>query len=120
MRLEETLGCLEPLASNPDHSAIRKRVGFHQNSSVLREPLVELQIVGDVAQLLLDLAHGLEVRRPVEGVAAAKEQSDQVPGDVATGDVKSSDVVVQDCGFVDGDDVRHTVTGVDNDTAAKT
>ena len=119
MRLEETLGGLEALATDADDATVGEGVGFHQDGGVLGELLVQLQVVGDVAELLLDLAHRFEVGRPVQGVTAAQQQRDQVTGDIATGHVQPADVVVQDGGFVDGDDVGDTVTGVDDHSAAE-
>lgn len=120
VRLEETLGSLEPLAAHADDTAVGEGVGLDEDRRVFRELLVQFQIVRDVAQLLLDLAHGLEVGRAVEGVTAAEEKGDQVAGDVATSNVQSVDVVVQDGGFIDGDNVGDTVSGIDDDTTAET
>jgi hypothetical protein len=120
MRLEQTLRGLESLATDPDNTAIRKSVRFDKNSGVLRELLVKLKVVGDVAQLLLNLTNRLEIGGSVQRITPAKEEGDEVTGNVATGDVQSLDVVVQHGRFVHGDNVCHAVTGVHNHAAAQT
>ena len=120
VRLEQTLGSLEALATDADDTAIGKGVRFDENSGILGEPLVKLKVVGDIAELLLDLADGLEIGGSVQRIAAAQEEGDQVAGDIATGDVQTADVVVQHGRLVHGDNVRHTITGIHNHTAAQT
>lgn len=120
VRLEQTLRRLEPLATHSDHAAVRQSVAFHKNSGVFAEPLVELQVVGDVAELLLDLSDGFEVGGSVESVTATEEEGDEVAGDVPAGDVESASEVVEDGGFVDGDNVRDAVSGVDDYAGAET
>jgi hypothetical protein len=70
MRLEQALGSLEALAAHPDDPAVWERVGFDEHGSILAEPLVELEVVRHVAELLFDLADGLEVGGSVERVAS--------------------------------------------------
>ncbi len=118
--LEQTLGRLEPFGPHTDDAAVGQRIALHQHRRVLAQPLVQLQVVGDVAELLLDLAHRLEVGGPVQRVAPAEEKRNQVAGDVAAGHVEAAGQVVEDDGFVDGDDVRHAVARVDHDARAET
>lgn len=65
------------------------------------------------------MAHRLKVGGSVEGVAAAEEQLDEVAGDVASGNIESLREVVEDDGFVNGDNVGNTVARVDNDARAQ-
>jgi len=55
----------------------------------------------------------------VEGVSAKEEKLDEVPRDVAAGDVESSRQMRQREPFVDGTDVRHAVTGINDDAGQK-
>ena len=112
--LEEAFRGLEAFAPHADDAAVGEGVGFDEHGGVFRQPLVEVQVVGDVAEFLFDLAHGFEVGGAVEGVPAAEEQGDQVAGYVAAGDVQAAGEVVEHGGFVDGDDVRDAVAGVDD------
>lgn len=73
MGLEEALGGLKALAADADDAAVGEGIALDQDSSFLGQFLVQLQVVGDVAELLFDLARGLEVGRAVEGVPAAGE-----------------------------------------------
>ena len=119
VRLEQALGRLEALAADADDAAIGQRVGLHQHRRVFAEALVEVQVVRDVAQLLLDLAHSLEVRRAVQRVAAAQQEGDQVARDVAAGHVEAAGQVVEDGGLVDGDDVGDAIAGVDDNAGGE-
>ena len=120
VRLEQALGGLEALAAHADDAPVGQGVVLDEHRRVLTEVLVQLQVVRHVAELLLDLAHRLKVGRPVEGVAPAEEELDQVAGDVAAGHVEAFRKVVEYDGLVHGDDVGDTVAGVDDDTRAKT
>lgn len=120
MRLEETFWGLETLASYPNDSTVGKGVRLNQDGGIFGELLVQLQVVRNIAKLLLDLAHCLEICSTVQGVSTAEKESDQVPGNVATSNVQTADMVVQDCGFVNGDNVGDTITGINDHTTAKT
>ena len=69
----------------------------------------------DVAKLLLDLPDGLKVGRAVEGVPAHEEEFDQIPRDVAPGDIKPPREMRERKAVVYGHDVRHTIARVDHD-----
>ena len=120
MGLEEALRRFEPLGSHSDNTTVRQRVALDQYRCVLAQPLVQLQVVGDIAELLLDLAHCLKVGRSVEGVATTEQERNQVAGDVTARYVETTGEVVEDDGFVDGDDVGYAVARVDNNTGAET
>lgn len=116
--LEEALGGLEPLAPHADDAAVGQRVALDQHCRVLAKALVQFQVVRHVAELLLDLPHRLEVRRPVQRVSPSQQQRDQVAGDVSPGHVESPGEVVEDHGFVDGNNMRDTIAGIDDHTGA--
>ena len=69
----------------------------------------------DVAEFFLDLPDGLEIGRAVEGVAAHKQKFDQIPRDVAPGDVEPPREMRERKAVVHGHDVRHAVARVDHD-----
>jgi hypothetical protein len=118
--LEETFGGLEALTANTNDTTIGEGVRLDKNGGILGELLVQLEIVGDVSELLLDLTHGLEIGGSVERIAAAEKERNKVAGDIATSDIQSTDVMVQYGRLVHGDDVCDTVTGINNHTAAQT
>lgn len=65
------------------------------------------------------MTDGLEVGSTVEGVAAAEEETDQLPGDIAAGDVEARGKVVEDYGLVDWDNVGYTISRVDDYAGAE-
>ena len=120
VRLEKTLRRLEALAANTNDTAIGQCVRLDQDGCVFTETLIQLKIVRDIAELLLDLPHRLEVGRSVKCVAPPQQEGDQVARDVAARHVEPAREVVQHDGFVDGDNVRDTVARVDDDARAET
>jgi hypothetical protein len=70
----------------------------------------------DVAELLLNFSHGLEIGRAVEGVTPHEQKLDQISRDVSSGDVKTPSEVGQRKAIVHRDDVRHTIAGVNHNT----
>ena len=73
VRLEETFRGFKALASYPNNSTVGKGVRLDQDGGIFGELLVQLQVVRNVAKLLLDLAHRLEICRTVQGVSTAEE-----------------------------------------------
>lgn len=78
------------------------------------------QYAPDVAQLLLDLADGLEVGGSVEGVATHEEEFDEVAGDITTSNVQSPCQMRECEAVVYGDNVSDTISRVDNNTSSQT
>jgi hypothetical protein len=74
----------------------------------------------DVADLLLDLSDGLEISRTVEGVTTHEQKFDQIPRDVAPGDVEPPREMRECKAIVYGHDVRHAVARVDDDASRQT
>ncbi|KAI3478475.1 hypothetical protein L1887_59529 [Cichorium endivia] len=120
MRLEHALGRLEAFGADLDDAAVGQRVLLYERCCFLCELLVEVEVVADVAQLLLDLTHRVKVGGAVEGVSAHEEQLDQVARHVATRHVQTLGEVGQGETFEDGHHVRHTVARVDHDTRLET
>jgi len=74
----------------------------------------------DVANLLLDLSDGLEIGRTVEGVTTHEQEFDQIPRDIAPGDVEPSREMRECEAVVYRHDVRHAVARVDHDASRQT
>jgi hypothetical protein len=53
MWLEEALGGFEAFGSDADYAAVGEGVGFYEDSCVFAEPLVEGEVVRDVAEFFL-------------------------------------------------------------------
>lgn len=110
MRLEQALWRLEALTADADGAAVGKCVALDEDCGFLSKLVIELEVVGHVTELFFHLTDGLEVGSTVKGVATAEEETNQLSGDVAAGDVEASNEVVEDYGFVDGDNVGYTIS----------
>lgn len=110
MWLEQALWRLETLAADADGAAVRECVVLDEDCGFLSKLVIELEVVRHVTELLFDLTDGLKIGSTVKGVAAAEEETDQLSGDVATGDVEASDEVVEDYGLIDGDNVGYAIS----------
>lgn len=53
MWLEEAFGGFEAFGSDADDAAVGEGVGFYEHRGVFAEPLVEGEVVGDVAEFFL-------------------------------------------------------------------
>jgi hypothetical protein len=93
--LEEALGGLESLTADTNDTAVGKGVRLDQDGGILGQLLVQLEIVRNVAELLLDLADGLEIGGSVQRIATAQEKGNQVAGNITASHIQSLDVVVQ-------------------------
>ena len=74
----------------------------------------------DVANLLLDLSDGLEIGRTVEGITTHEQKFDQIPRDVAPGNVEPPREMRECKAIVYRHDVRHAVARVDYDASRQT
>ena len=118
--LEEGLGAPEALVSDGDDLTVGKLVALLQGGGGGGGGHLLLEVEGDVAELLLDVAHNLTLGRGGERVATLGEDLHQVICEVTSGQVQTEDGVGQGVALVDGDSVGHTVTGVEDDTCGTT
>ena len=118
VRLEESLGAAEPLIANLDDLPVRKLVGLLNGVGSFSSGHLLIEVKSDVAELLLDVPHDLQLGGGGEGVLATlRHQLLEVPGEVPAGQVQPVDGVGESVTLVDGDGVRDTVTGVHDDTS---
>ncbi len=71
----------------------------------------------DVAELLLHLPDGLEIGCAVKGVPTHEQKFDQIPRDVAPGDVEPPCKMRERKAIVYRYDVRHAIPRIDHDTS---
>jgi hypothetical protein len=71
----------------------------------------------DIANLFLNLSDGLEIGRTVEGITTHEQEFDQIPRDVAPGDVESPCEMRKCKAVVYRHDVRYAVARVDHDAS---
>ena len=80
--LEQSLTRLEPLPPHLDHPPVWQGVLLHQECGLLSQLLLGMNVVANIAELLLHHPHRLEVSRVVEGIPPQQQQLDQVPRDI--------------------------------------
>ena len=91
--LEEGLGASESLIADGDDLAVGKLVGLFEGGGGGSGGHLLLEVEGDIAELLLDVADDLTLGSGGERVAALGEDLHQVVGQVATSQVQSEDGV---------------------------
>merc|ERR1711931_106117 len=119
-RLEEGLGAPEPLVTDGDDLAVGKLVGLLQRAAGGSGGHLLLKVQGDVTQLLLDVPDDLPLGGSGERVAPLGQDLHQVVGQISASQVQTKDGVGQGVALVDGDGVRHAVSGVEHDTGGTT
>lgn len=116
--VEEDFGCQESFVAYVDDeggtaSGLDRGV-FGEAAGIGVEAVELLDNVGaDVAELLLDALGSLQAG---VGLASVTEQGLDEVGDVATGDWDGFDGRADNVTLGDGDDVGHTISGIDNGT----
>jgi len=120
VRLEEHLRSKITLLADADSAAVRDGDGIDKSSGLSGKLLLNLEIIADIAELLLDLTDSLKVRSAVEGITTEKKKLDEVTGDVRTGNIKTTDKVHHGVTLADRDDVSNTITRVEHNTIKKT
>ena len=90
------------------------RIAFDEHGCLLAQPLIHLQIITDIAKLLLNLAHGIEVSRPVKRVPAHQKELDEVTRHVASSNIKTTCEMGEGEAIVDWDDMGDTISRVDD------
>lgn len=116
-RLEQALSSQIALTANGDYATIRELVLLLGDGGLLSQSVFHVQVVRDVAQLLLDFFDGLEISGSVEGIAAKEEETDKVTSDITASHVNTTSLGLETVAFKDGHDVGHTITRIDDDTA---
>ena len=115
--LEQSLGGSESLVANGQDSTIGHFVGLLQTGAGSSSGHFLVVVQGNVAHLFLDISHDFPLSSRVERVASLGQDPHEVVCDVSAGDVHSGNSVGQGVAFVDGHDVRHTISGVKHDTS---
>jgi len=120
VRLEEHLRSKITLLADADSAAVRDGDGIDKSSGLSGKLLLNLEIIADIAELLLDLTDSLKVRSAVEGITTEKKKLDEVTGDVRTGNIKTTDEVHHGVTLANRDDVSNTITRIEHNTIKKT
>ena len=110
--LEKDLRASEALGAHGDDVSVGQLVGLLLVAALAGCLHLAVEVQRDVAQLLLDVADNLTLRRGGEGVAALGQDLHHVLREVTAGQVQSEDGVGQGVTLVDGHGVRHAVAAV--------
>jgi hypothetical protein len=119
-RGEQRLRSHVTLTADLDDTTVGECVLLNQNGGLSRKTSLEVDVISAVAQLLLEHTDSLEVGGSVEGITAEKEQLNEVLGDITTSNINTLGQVRKSETLIDGDDVRDTITRIENDTSQET
>lgn len=117
---EEGLGSHVALTADLDDATVGEGVRLDQNGGIGRETVLQINVITDVAELLLHLTDSLEVSGTVEGISAVEEELDKVLGDIASSNVDTLGQVGQTNSLVDGNDVRDSISRIEDDSVHET
>merc|ERR1712039_670900 len=115
--LEESLGAPEPLVADGDHLAVGQLVGLLQRAGGGGRGHLLLEIKGNIAEFLLDVPDDLPLSSGGEAVSSLCEDLHQVVGEVTASKVEPEDGVGKGVTFIDGNCVRDTVAGIEDDAS---
>jgi len=113
---EHGLGAAETLVADGDDLTIGQLVGLLDGRGGGGGGHLLLEVEGDVAKLLLDVADNLALGGGDEGVSSLGHDLHEVVGEITAGQVKTQDGVGEGVTLIDGDGVGDTITNVEDET----
>jgi hypothetical protein len=119
-RLEEGLRATEPLVTDGDDLTVGKLVRLLEGGGGGSGGHLLLEVQGNIAKLLLDVADNFPLSGGGERVAPLGEDLHEVVGQVTASQVQTEDGMGEGVTFVDGDGVGDTIAGVQDDTGGTT
>jgi hypothetical protein len=87
--VEQSLRSLKTFSSDLNHTTVRKRVGFDEDSGLEGELLLEVEVITNVAKLFLDLTDSFEISGSVEGITTEKEKLNQITSNITSSDINT-------------------------------
>merc|ERR1712137_546701 len=117
---EHGLGAAETLVADGDDLTIGQLVGLLDGRGGGGGGHLLLEVEGDVAKLLLDVADNLALGGGDEGVSSLGHDLHEVVGQVAAGQVKTQDGEGKGVNLIDGDGVGDTISDVEDKTGGTT
>merc|ERR1719336_2811610 len=114
--LEESLWASESLVSNGDDLTVGKLIGLLKGGGGSSGGHLLLEVKGNIAELLLDVADNLTLSGGSERVASLSEDLHQVVGELTPSKVKTDDGVWESITLVNRNTVGDTVTRVHDNT----
>jgi hypothetical protein len=105
----------EPLVTNSDNLPIRQPIALFQRRRLSSSLQFLFKVKRNVTQLLFDVPDDLTFGRS-ERVPALHQVLDQEISQVASGEIESEDSVRERESFVDGHGMRHSVSGIEDNS----
>jgi hypothetical protein len=119
-RLEESLGATETLVTDGDDLTVGQFIGLLEGGGGGSGGHFLFEVKSNIAQLLLDVTDNFSLSGGGERVTTLGEDLHEVVGKIPTSQVQTEDGVGKGITFIDGDGVRDTISGVQDDTGGTT
>merc|ERR1712079_503562 len=116
-RLEESLRAAETLIANGDDLAVGKLIRLLKGGRGSGSGHFLLEVKGDIAELLLDVADNLTLSSGGERVTTLSEDFHEVVGELTASQVQTEDGVGKSITLIDGDSVGDTIARVHDDAS---
>jgi len=115
-RAEHGLGAAETLVADGDDLTIGQLVGLLDGRGGGGGGHLLLEVEGDVAKLLLDVADDLAFSGGDQRISSLGHDLHEIVGEITSSQVKTQDGVRKGETLVDGDSVGNTITNVEDET----
>lgn len=106
-----------PLIANGDDLSIGQLVALLQSGTLGSGGHLLLEVKSDVAQFLLDISDDFTFGRGGEWITTFHKNLDEVIREISSSQVETENGVWESETFVNGDSVRDTITGIQDDTS---
>merc|ERR1719204_414653 len=117
---EHGLGAAETLVANSHDLSVGQLVGLLDGGGGGGGGHLLLEVEGDVAKLLLDVADDLALSGGDQGVSSLGHDLHEVVGQVASAQVETQDGVGKSVTLIDGDGVGDAIADVEDETGGAT
>jgi len=114
--LEEGFGATESFVADSDNLTVGKFVRLLEGGGAGSGGHFLLKVEGDVAKLFLDVTDNLALSGGGERVTTFGQDLHEIVSQVSAGQIQSEDGVGKGITFIDGDGVRDTIAGIEDDT----
>mmetsp|Transcript_27895 Transcript_27895/g.47145 ORF Transcript_27895/g.47145 Transcript_27895/m.47145 type:complete len:253 (+) Transcript_27895:1563-2321(+) len=118
--VEQRLRSLKPLTTDLDHTSVRKGIVLHETGGFLSQLALHSDIMGDIAHLLLNLAHSFEICGAVESITSQQQELDEVVGHVTARHIETTNEILRYETIIDGNHMCHSITRVHHNSGQQT
>merc|ERR1719394_1263020 len=114
--LEESLGASESLITDGDDLTVGELIRLLEGARGSSGGHFLLKVKSNIAEFLLDVTDNLTLSGGGERVASLGQDLHEMISEVTSSQVKTEDGVGESVSLIDGDGVRDTISGVEDDT----